>query len=170
MCIRDRFDASAAYNIQYNGAKFGIGINFGATAITGTDGVTGTGIVAAMAKGHMYQWYAGGVKTSSILGNCATPSLSLNQVFVDNQFQIQNQSAKTVFRVFAAASSVNYVDLRSSVTGAAVQIVASGDDTNIDTIATGKGSGMFGFGTYTAGAPTPTGYVTIRTAAGQTIR
>lgn len=161
-----QFDASAAYNIQNNGAKFGIGINFGATAITGTDGVSGTGIVAAMAKGHMYQWYAGGVKTSSILGNCATPSLSLNQVFVDNQFQVTNQAAKTVFRVFAAASSVNYLDLRSSIAGAAVAIAAGGDDTNIDVGLTPKGSGLVAYGTYTTGVVTQAGYIQIRDSGG----
>lgn len=165
-----QFDASVAHNIQNNGAKFGIGINFGATSITGTDGLTGTGIAIAFGRGHLQQWYSATGKTSSILGNCLTPALSLNQVFVDNQIQFQNQAAKNVFRVLAPANSVNYIDVRSAVAGAAASINASGDDTNIDVAIVPKGAGLFQYGVYTAGAPTPTGYFTMRTTAGQVLR
>lgn len=163
----NQFDASAAINIQKNGAKFGIGIVFGQDSITGTDGQSGgTGMAIAFARGHLQQWYSAAGKTSSILGNCATPALSLNQVFVDNQIHFQNQAAKTVFRVFAAVNSVNYLDLRSSVAGGSVYITASGDDTNIDIGLTPKGSGLVAYGTYTAGVVTQAGYIQIRDSGG----
>lgn len=128
-----QFDASAALNIQKNGSKFGLGIIFGADSITGTDGVTGTGVAIAFAKGHMQQWYsATGQLTSSILGACATPALSLDQSFVDGQVRWRDKSSKNVLQVVAAPSGVNYISIRNAISGSPAQIFAAGDDANIN--------------------------------------
>jgi hypothetical protein len=41
-----------------NGATFNTGLSFGSDSITGSNGVTGTGIAIAMAKGHQIAWYS----------------------------------------------------------------------------------------------------------------
>ena len=43
-------------------------------------------------------------------------------------------------------------------------------DTNIDLALTPKGTGLVRFGTYTAGAPTATGYISIKASDGTTYK
>ena len=62
-------DATLALGIINNGAKFKAGIVFGATAITGTDGVTGTGPAIKLAKGHQLLWYNSDGSTRATLGD-----------------------------------------------------------------------------------------------------
>lgn len=166
-----QFDASAGLNIRKNGAKFGIGLIFGSDSIAGTDGTgTGTGVAIALARGHLQQWYSStGNKTCSILGDCATPALSLAQSFVDNQVRWRNVAGKNVLQVSAVASSVNFLSLRSSITATPVVVAAGGDDANIDIQLLPQGTGLVSYGTYTASAVAQTGYISVRDAGG-TIR
>jgi hypothetical protein len=50
--------ASSALQIANNTGTFNTGIIVGATAIEGTDGVTGQGTAVALAKGHQVEWYS----------------------------------------------------------------------------------------------------------------
>lgn len=168
--VAGQFASTVGINFWNNGQTFNTGINFGKESISGTDGVTGVGNAITFAKGHAMQWHSATGQTSRILGDGSTPSRSIRQRFTDDQVQFRNVADKNVLQLFCAENSVNYLSLRSAIAGGAVQILASGDDANVDFFALPKGTGLFGFGTYTAGAPTNTGYVTMRTPAGQTIQ
>jgi hypothetical protein len=73
-------------------------------------------------------------------------------------------------RVSPTASAVNYVQVTGAATTSAPIISAQGSDANIDLSLTPKGTGLVRFGTYTAGAPTATGYINIKTSDGTTYK
>jgi hypothetical protein len=85
--------------------------------------------------------------------------------------RVQNASGLDLFRVTGNSGTVaNYVRANGSLTGVAPFLSADGTDTNIDLSLTPKGTGLVRFGTYTAGAPTATGYISIKTADGTTYK
>lgn len=69
-------------------------------------------------------------------------------------------------RVVHVASAVNYLQVKPSVAGSPVEIVAAGDDANIDLWMRPKGSGGLRIGPYASGVLSPTGYVTIKDSSG----
>jgi hypothetical protein len=76
------------------------------------------------------------------------------------------------FRIGAngITTAVNYINVDGSVAGSAPSFSCIGTDTNIDLALTPKGTGLVRFGTYTAGAPTATGYISIKAADGTTYK
>jgi len=83
---------------------------------------------------------------------------------------LQNTSGANQFVVANTASAVNWLEAKGQVTSGAPQIAALGSDTNIDLALIPKGTGNVRFGAHTVGVLTPTGYVTIKDAAGNTRR
>ncbi|GAC1040835.1 beta strand repeat-containing protein [Rhizobium sp. No.120] len=139
------FDATAAVNIQNNGAAYRKGIVIGSNAISGDDGTTGVGIAVALAKGHTIQWYAlsggVGVPTSSILSNGTNQAAGISELFSDNIVSFRNASGKAILNIQGVASGVNGVQALGAATGQAVAVQAVGDDTNIPIQIQGKGTG-----------------------------
>lgn len=164
-----QFDTTAAINIQNNGSKFFRGIVFGQDSLTGSDGVTGLAEAITLAKGHTIQWWgAQGVQTSSIYCEGTTTAGGLGMRFSENQLQLRaGGSGKLVYQIFAPTGSVNYVSNRASTAGSAVQVMAQGDDANIDLQLLPKGLGLISMGTWASNADAPVnGYITIRDAGG----
>lgn len=89
-----------------------------------------------------------------------------------NSSALNNQA----FRVStgAAINTGNLILVTGAIAGSAPSISAisgtSGTDTNIDLALTPKGTGLVAFGTYTAGAPAATGYISVKSAAGVTYK
>lgn len=164
------FAATAAGNVQANGAGYLMGLLFGWDSLVGEDGTRTGGSFApafALAAGHGIQWYgAGGVKTSSLLSQGTTAAAAVRLRLSDNQIQMRNSNNKITFQVFTDAGHVNFPSLRSSGTHNPIQFLANGDDADIDLQFVPKGSGALRYGNYTAGALTATGYVPIRTEDG----
>lgn len=137
-----QFDASAAIQIAANPMQFKRGIVFGATAIDGTDGVTGVGEAISFARHHIMRWYAGSATPTSYINS--TASTTANGVGIDlgaNQLAInaaQNGSLQHAF--VTNPSAVNYFAFYSAVAGAATRILAGGLDTNINISIEPKGS------------------------------
>lgn len=167
----NQFSASAAINIRNNGSNYLAGIVFGSDAIAGTDGTgSNTGVAISFARGHTMQWYAGtGAPTSSVTCIGSSTSTGLTQIFNDNQVHFLNAAGKLTFQAFSVTNAVNYVSIRNSVTATPVQILARGDDTDIDVQIVPKGAGLIRYGTYTAGTLSTTGYISIRDSS-STIR
>ena len=73
-----------------------------------------------------------------------------------------------------ATNTGNLILVTGAASGSSPSISAisgtSGSDTNIDLALTPKGTGLVKFGTYTAGAPTATGYISIKAADGTTYK
>lgn len=161
------FQASAAINIRNNGQTFEKGITFGYSAISGADGVNGTGIAIAFGKGHMMQWYgSAGVKTSSITCTGTTLDSCVRQEFLDGQVRFRNSADINIFQVLSTANAVNFLQVASSAANTPVQVSVAGSSTNIGIQFLPKGSEYLWFGTYTAGVVTQAGYITIKDTGG----
>ena len=116
-------------------------------------------------------WQAIGGAFTGILRS--TGSTQNGQIQTGGTGSIQfttNNGAQEQLRVSHTASAVNYVQVTGAATGGAVKTSAQGSDTNIDYQIDGKGTGLVRFGTYTAGAPAATGYISIKSAAGVTYK
>jgi hypothetical protein len=74
------------------------------------------------------------------------------------------------FSISSVNNSVNYLVVDGAAAGTSPILSAQGTDTNIDLTLTPKGTGLVRFGTYTAGAPTATGYISIKAADGTTYK
>jgi len=166
-----QFDASAAFQIASNPMKFKVGINFLATAITGTDGVTGTGTAIAFAKGHTLNWYnSAGNIIGSIVSSNTSGSNKTALDFGSTGLQISGSTGQALGYFFNIPSAVNYVSFSAATTTNSPSINSGGSDTNVDLGLFPQGTGLVKFGTYTAGAVTQTGYITIKTASGTTVK
>jgi hypothetical protein len=118
---------------------------------------------------------AGGNPYFEATGTSATINLAfyakgLSQVLFGRNGGAQN------FLIGSAVSSVNFLQVVPAVTNggvitvAAPELSAQGSDPNINLKLTPKGTGTLQFGTYTAGALSPTGFITITDAAGTSRR
>lgn len=94
----------------------------------------------------------------------------LNIASKGNASIIFNANSAEQFRTGAVASAVNSLQLNGATTGNSPSLQARGTNTDIDLILTPKGTGLVRFGTYTAGAPTATGYISIKAADGTTYK
>jgi hypothetical protein len=81
-----------------------------------------------------------------------------------------NNASNTTFTIENTSGSVNYLSATGGGTGAAPVLKSQGTDANVDLSLTPKGTGLVRFGTYTAGAPTATGYINIKAADGTTYK
>lgn len=88
-------------------------------------------------------------------------------------FYIQSASGNNNFLITDGASgaAANYPTFIAAAAGSPMEIsAANGTDTNIDVQLTPKGTGLARFGTYSAGAPAATGYISIKSAASVTYK
>ena len=163
-------DATAVANIQNNGARFGVGFNFGATSLRGTNGDgSGLGNAFQFARGHGMRWLSSSTEvTTGIYAIGGSGALGQSLWFDDYIASFQNtQTGKRTFAVLnVGAAGVNYLRASNSPASSPVILEPEGDDTNIGVILRPKGSEYLWFGTYTARALTPTGYITIKDAGG----
>jgi hypothetical protein len=164
------FDGSAAIQIANNLDKWKVGINFVSTAITGTDGVTGTGTAIAFARGHAMRWYnSSGVNVAEIVCNLSTAANGTSIAFSELGLQVLNSAGNAMAYFFPVASAANQVTFTAGAAGTGPLIAAIGSDTNVDLRLDGQGAGRVRFGTYTAGAVAQAGYIEVKDSGG-TIR
>lgn len=86
---------------------------------------------------------------------------------------VQNTGGNNVFLLSDGASgaAANYPTFIAAAAGGPMEIsAANGTDANVDVQLTPKGTGLVRFGTYTGGAPTATGYISIKAANGTTYK
>ncbi|MFY8183540.1 MAG: hypothetical protein ACOVKL_04920 [Polynucleobacter sp.] len=112
----------------------------------------------------------GGAVSVSASGSDSNASLAL---FGQNAgvVALAGSTITNAAAVFVPIASVaNYFQVKASVTTGAPELAVIGSDANINLKLTPKGTGVLQFGTYTAGALSPTGYITITDAAGTSRR
>ena len=166
-----QFDASCAIQIENNPKKFRVGINFGSASIVGTDGITGTGIAIALAKGHQVAWYnSAGNQVGSIISTCAAGANSTNLNFTDSGLQITNNAGNNISFFASGATAANYFTFYANSAGNPPTLSVSGSDTNVDLFLSCQGTGVVRYGTYTAGVVAQAGYITIKDSGGTTRR
>lgn len=156
--------STAAIGILQNGAGFQKGIVFETGSINSNEAI-------ALASGHALQWWGSLAQPTSFIqatGTVANYGIILgdNSTFIGNG---PTNSAVASFAVANIANSVNYITAVGAAAGSPINFTAIGADTNIDMYLVAKGSGNIGFGTFTAGAVSQTGYITIKDQLG-TIR
>lgn len=163
-----QFSSAAAINIQYNHSTFDKGIVFGATSLSGCDGVTGAAFAIAMAKGHTIAWWsAANTATAAIRCDNTTAAGSIWQIFQENNIYFNSKSNnQACFEIASTPNQANHPAVKSSLTGNPVQFLAYGLDTDVDLHLVPQGAGVVRFGTYTAGTFSQTGYITVRDSGG----
>jgi hypothetical protein len=114
----------------------------------------------------------GGSPQISAQGSDATASLIfITKGSLDHRFATNTSATNVQFRVsHTPGTIVNYASATGNIAGASPSFAVAGTDTDIDLILTPKGAGLVRFGTYTAGAPAATGYITIKAADGTTYK
>jgi hypothetical protein len=124
---------------------------------------------------------ASAVNYVQVTGAATTLAPVISAQGSDANIQLQIQSKGTGLVRFSTGSGlqayisdtsspVNQLVLTGSATTVAPKLSVAGTDTNIDLALTPKGTGLVRFGTYTAGAPTATGYINIKAADGTTYK
>jgi len=162
--------STSAISIIPNASTWNAGIVFGASALTGTDGVTGTANAIEMAKGHIVRWRGpSGINGATIMSDVATSGKQVGVLFNDDAVVFTGNEGTPIGRVIRGASGTpaNYVQLSSNASGNGPRVQAVGTDTNVDLRLVPQGTGVVSFGTLTAiGAETITGYITIKDSGG----
>lgn len=169
MVATNQYDASCALQIEANPTKFKVGINFGATSITGCDGVNGAGTAIAFALGHQMNWYNSSGAVIGRIASYATTQANTGEIqFNDNgiEFRSFNTGGGAIAYFDGAPNAVNWLTFTNSATGTPTVIGANGTDANIDLQLSPKGTGAVRIGTYTVGAPTAAGYITVKDSTG----
>ena len=167
MVATNQYDASAAIQIENNPVKFQAGIVFGATSLTGCDGVTGGATALSLARGHVVQWYGpGGVATGSIKSTASTTANSQQIQFTEGQLNIATASNGAAIAVFAQNSAaVNCFYFQGAAAGSAVSLRAVGSDANIDVKLQPAGTGLVQTAYNVTTATTPTSFSATRILA-----
>lgn len=113
-------DASFALGIGNNGAKYKSGIIFGATSITGNDGITAgqNGVAIQMAKGHSINWSSNVSGTVSGTGSITcvvnNPALATTLQFADTGLLVSS-AARLQFAVLPSDPAANGTAVSISV-------------------------------------------------------
>ena len=168
MVATPQYDSSAAIQIVNNPTRWQAGIVFDATSLAGCDGVSGSAIAIALAKGHEIAWYnQGGAQVAGIDSTISNALAGTVLQFTDAGFQINSVVGPTLAVISPITNAVNYMNINASATGQPVSLTANGSDTNINFGIFPKGSGSIQLGaTYTSGVLSPTGYITVLDASG----
>jgi hypothetical protein len=146
--------SSVALAITRNSHTWNTGISFTAAALTGTDGITGSGEAIAMAKGHQINWYASaidpsnnfdyGVRATEIRSDVTDPEEGTRMRFINNGFFLAGREGGVTQRYFQATrvpGAVNLISVLGSVSGVAPRVNATGEDEHINLILQPKGDG-----------------------------
>lgn len=115
---------------------------------------------------HYIGWYDATDSEVFVL-KCSATGATAWTLLNDNNGLNFLKNAKNMLQVTGAASAVNGVLVFGDMAGSPPQLIAQGDDTNIDLTLTPKGTGKIRFGAHTVlGAETVSGYITIKDAGG----
>ena len=160
--------SSCALVIGNNTQTFNKGFVFGATAITGTDGLTGTGVAIALAKGHALSWYTSdGNVSSNLFSSVAAAANKVSIEMTDNIVRMIGSGSNELSTFENVASSVNYLRHVPAITGNPCELRAGGTDTDVDLLLSAKGAGNVRFGTWTTNVDAAVnGYITVKAANG----
>jgi hypothetical protein len=144
------------------------GIIFNAKSITGTDGVTGTGIAIDLAKGHVIRWATPlGQNGAAIYSQADDTAKAQTIVFANDQIQFLDNSQGFTAIISKGTGVANQIRLFSEATGTAPRVQAEGIDTNVDLYLQPKGTGRVQYGVHTGTADAPiSGYIEIKDAGG----
>lgn len=134
--------SNTAIEIINNSTTWNVGILFEDASLTGTDGVTGTGVAMSMARGHTLKWsYAGNNAGASIRSEVDAADSKTNMIFDDGTTQLVGYNDKIYFAAVQATNQVNYINMLAAATAVAPEVKALGDDTNINLYLRPKGTG-----------------------------
>lgn len=167
--------STAAIVFGKAGHTWNTGIVFAADAITGTNGVTGTGAAMKMARGHELQWWgSSSQKTATIRSEGdAVGSYNKELVFRNTTISLGTNALPQLFDFNFGATPANGMTFQAGTPGqisagfGKVALVATGTDTNLDIELKTKGGGVVWLGPWTSnGDAAVNGYIYVKDAAG----
>ncbi len=122
---------NSGITFKKGGNTTNVGILFDATAIAGTDGVTGTGVAMALARGHRLNWYyAGDNLGASIYSTVDAANSNVTMVFDDNTIQLFGTTSNRMFSCVQTANGINGVQVRNAASGSPARIIVTSTDAN----------------------------------------
>ena len=135
--------STSAIVIADNTQTFNHGIVFGATSLTGTDGITGFGYAMVMARGHIISWRASDNTGdgANILSTVTNVNNRVAMTLGDNFVSYAN-AGRNISTMEGVASAVNYLRMINSATGVAPEIAVAGTDADISLNLRSKGTGV----------------------------
>lgn len=163
-------DSSVGVSSIYNG---GNNVRFQTNATIGTSSGSTQFQISTSSAAVNYVQVTGGATGGQpyITSQGSDSSIGLNIASKGTSFiYLRNAGTTVQFSAGGTSTAVNYLNARGNAAGTGPQLEAVGSDTNIDLALTPKGTGLIRFGTYTAGAPTATGYISIKAANGTTYK
>ncbi len=134
--------STCAILIARNAETFNKGIVIGATAIEGTDGVTGTGVAISMAKGHVFEWQASDGQAATIFSSVSATANRVGLEFTNDAIRHTFQGEIGMQVEGAAGTLANYLRVIANTTGQPLRIETQGSDTNITVQLAPKGTGL----------------------------
>jgi hypothetical protein len=125
-------------------AKFDKGIVIHSEAIQGCDGVNGSGVALAMARGHQVMVFNNSNQVmSEIVTTNNTVGATQRLDFTDYGLTIKERSTDAVqFKVEPVANAVNFIAAKSGAGTDAPGFIANGPGANINILLQTKGSGV----------------------------
>lgn len=129
---------------NYTNYSWNKGIAFDAKAVTGTDGVTGTGTAIELARGHVIAWKGpSSITGANLYSTVDASSQDVTLKFQNNIIGLMGTGETQIANFVHTASAVNRFDFSNGATGVAPKWACAGSDTDIDCQVSPKGAGVF---------------------------
>lgn len=133
---------NTAIAIGSNSSTWNRGIVFFDDAITGTDGVTGTGVAINMAKGHRIVWGAPGNLTGfSIRSDVSAAASDVAILAGNNSISFGGAGGLNILQMQHVASGVNYLQFTNAVAGSGPRLLTAGASADVDLQIIPQGAG-----------------------------
>jgi len=124
--------SNTAINVVKNDTTWNKGLIFEEDAITGTNGVTGTGVAIEMAKGHEINWLSAAGQGARIRSDVVTSAKDVGMVFGDDSISFQLASgasfAKFTPTATQASAGRNFLTLTGSTGAGGVEFTTKTAD------------------------------------------
>ena len=160
--------SNTAIAVGKNSTTWNKGIVFFDDALT-RDG-SGYAYAVQMASKQIVSWdMTGGAPAFYVFSDIDLAGRFTQLVAKNTGLFVIANNGKSAAVITIDPAGVNFANIKNAATGSAIEIAATGDDTNIDFKLTPKGTGLMQFGTHTVNADAPVvGYITIKDSGGTT--
>jgi hypothetical protein len=139
--------AGGTQSILFPVRRWNLGIRFSAGSLTGSDGVTGTAVAIAMAKGHTIEWRASSANLAATLRSdvSSAAGVDVGVIFKNNAVHVTGTGEQPIAvfsRDILGAGGVNYLNISDGRTGTTPTIAASGADASVGISLQAKANGV----------------------------
>ena len=165
-------NASAALLIAQNNPENYPDVQFANGIVFAPNALNSQQTAIKFSQNNAMRWFddpTGAISFGSIYNSVTSAANALSLGFTDNGLFVQTTAGNNVFQVGKSTTPANWIQINSGETGQGAELRTNGADGVVDLKIIPKGGGLVSFGTFTGGALSATGFITVRDSAG-TIR